>query len=215
MRDHILGKPFQDLTGQKFNKLLVLELDTNHNDCRTKWICRCDCGKVISVRANNLKNGQIGCECSKDGHPKHGLVRHKLYNTWRGMKARCYNKNSVSFHNYGGRGIQVFHDWLSNPQAFIDYITNLPNYGLDNFTSLDRIDNDGNYEPGNLRWATPYTQTRNSRKSKLEPEDIVKIRDLFNDKISIAELARQFKVSETNISNIIKNKIWKAGTFDE
>lgn len=93
---------------------------------------------------------------------KHGLSYLKEYDTFLNLRARCNKSNHPDYKNYGARGIRVYGGWLVNPKLFIDYIKALPNYGVKGLT-LDRINNDGNYEPGNLRWATRATQTANSR----------------------------------------------------
>lgn len=94
---------------------------------------------------------------------KHGLSGHSLRKLWSRIKTRCYNINSQKYEIYGARGIRVYEFWVKDFKAFYDYVTILPNYGIKGFT-LDRINNDGNYEPGNLRWATKHDQTCNSRK---------------------------------------------------
>lgn len=95
-------------------------------------------------------------------YKRHGLSYIKEYDTFLNMRSRCYKKNSPSYKNYGLRGIKICDKWLNNPKLFIDYVQSLPDYGTNNY-SLDRIDNDGNYEPGNLRWASKYTQIINRR----------------------------------------------------
>ena len=93
---------------------------------------------------------------------KHGLINHSLYSRWCNIKTRCYNPNHNSYKDYGGRGIQVCNEWIEDFKTFYDYVTALPNAMEPGFT-LDRIDNDGNYEPGNLRWADRETQNANAR----------------------------------------------------
>jgi hypothetical protein len=98
---------------------------------------------------------------------KHGLSNHPLHQVWLQMKARCLNDKHKSYTHYGGRGISIYEKWLDDFKAYFDYVANLPGFGDSNL-SLDRIDNDGNYEPGNLRWATKSQQRINSgsRRSK-------------------------------------------------
>lgn len=91
----------------------------------------------------------------------HGLSNTALYNRWEGMIGRCYNTNNTYYHNYGGRGIEICDKWRYNYKSFYDYVTQLPNYNLN--LTIDRIDNDGNYEPGNIRWVDRYEQVQNQR----------------------------------------------------
>jgi hypothetical protein len=96
---------------------------------------------------------------------KHGLSHHPLYRVYASMIQRCYNENNPGYKNYGGRGIEVCDAWKNDPGLFLDYIERLPNFGEDGY-SIDRINNDGNYEPGNLRWADRFIQANNKRPPK-------------------------------------------------
>jgi len=98
---------------------------------------------------------------------KHGLKGTPLYIKWKSIKGRLFNPNNSRYEYYGGRGITMYPLWIHNAKRFCDYIESLPNYNRPGFTSIDRIDNDGNYEPGNLRWATKVIQRNNQRLSKL------------------------------------------------
>jgi hypothetical protein len=91
---------------------------------------------------------------------KHGLCRSKQYKTWCHMVQRCRNPKNKSYKHYGARGITVFNEWENDFISFFVYIMGLPNAGEDGYT-IDRIDNDGNYEPGNIRWATKHEQRMN------------------------------------------------------
>ena len=92
----------------------------------------------------------------------HGLTRHPLYSIWNNIKYRCYNTNAWNYEKYGGRGIIMCDEWLRNPLLFFKYVSNLENYDKPGF-SIDRIDNDGNYEPGNIQWSTRHTQQTNQQ----------------------------------------------------
>ena len=96
------------------------------------------------------------------GKIKHGLSKHLLYSKWAGMKQRCYNENNNNYKYYGGRIIIVCDEWLNDCKAYCDYVISLPDCLKKSYT-IDRIDNDGNYEEGNLRWADKYTQASNRR----------------------------------------------------
>jgi hypothetical protein len=95
---------------------------------------------------------------------RHGYRHHPLYPIWKGVKARAFNKNVKAYKNYGGRGILICSEWL-DPKAFIIYLEKLPGYGNPKL-SLDRIDNDIGYQPGNVRWATRVQQRNNQRKNE-------------------------------------------------
>lgn len=108
----------------------------------------------------SLRKKSCGCLINGEWNKTHGLSKHPLFDSWSTMKARCYNKNKESYHRYGGRGIVVCDEWLHDFKAYYDYVMNLPNamaYGL----TLDREDNDKDYEPNNMRWVTHHIQTAN------------------------------------------------------
>ena len=100
----------------------------------------------------------------------HGFKGTNIYNTWCNMKQRCNNKNYFQYEYYGGRGITVCDEWQNSFEAFYEHVSQLPHYGEEGY-SLDRINNDGNYEPGNVRWATRKEQMNNRRISKKESEE--------------------------------------------
>lgn len=154
-----------DLTGKQFGHWTVLYKDDNAK--YTSWVCRCDCGKVKSVMASNLRNPNpikrsTSCGCWQKHRIKHGREGTKEYNLWRNMKNRCCNPNHPKYKNWGGRGITIYPEWQSSFKAFYNYISKLPHFGEKGRT-LDRIDNEGNYEPGNIRWATVHEQNMNRR----------------------------------------------------
>ena len=160
----------KDLEGSRFGKLFVIALDHRDRSGKAKWLCKCDCGGTTVVDGYKLTNGETkSCGCLvhekawtytfKHGGKKDGT---HLYQTWKGIKARCLRPNCREYKWYGARGISIFPEWEKNYPAFRDYI--LQNLGpRPPELSLDRINNDGNYEPGNLRWATRSEQIKNSR----------------------------------------------------
>ena len=118
------------------------------------------CGKEFETQVQDVKSGRTkSCGCQSKGHSNpHGLTQHRLYQTWKGMKARCYNEKNPNYKDYGGRGIQVCERWLDINNFIEDMY---PTY-IEGLT-LDRIDVDGNYEPDNCRWATLNIQQYNTR----------------------------------------------------
>jgi len=162
-----------DLTGRRFGRLIAL-YDTGEREYRmVVWHCKCDCGNEVDVRGDNLTSGNTtscGCyqrERTAEVHTTHGMSRqgeyHPVYWAWRTMLQRCENPNYKQYENYGGRGIKVCGEW-HDPQVFISWA--LAN-GWQEGLSIDRIDNDGNYEPGNCRWVTVKVQARNKRNNHL------------------------------------------------
>lgn len=196
----------EDLSGQKFGKLTAISRVYLTNRYRTKWLCICECGTEKTIYAQYLKSGHTkSCGCLV---VKHGLYYEKAYKIWTGIKSRCVNKKDAHYPNYGARGIAIFDEWLNNPVSFIEYVSQLENYGKDKY-SLDRINNDGNYEPGNLRWATCSEQSHNTRVNKLDWDKVNKIRELFKSGKNKAELSRMFGVTRAWIRKIVNNKSWK------
>ncbi len=134
---------------------------------------------------------------------EHGYAHHPLYIIHHGMMQRCNKKSNKSYKHYGGRGIRVCDRWL-DVGNFIEDMGQRPEG-----TSLDRIDNNGNYEPLNCRWATSSEQVQNTRLTTLTPELVRKIRTLHKeDNIKNCELARMFNTSAAQISRIVLNRSW-------
>jgi hypothetical protein len=153
-----------DLTGQTFSRLLVLNYVVGFNE--SYWRCMCVCGRETIVRARSLKSGlSQSCGCLRADRVRaslqtHGLVQSPEYAIWRAAKSRCHNPNSGQYKDYGGRGIRMCDEWRYDFAAFYAHIGQRPAPEL----TLDRINNDGHYEPGNVQWATRTQQIHNRRK---------------------------------------------------
>lgn len=163
----------KDLTGQRFGRLVAIEPTKQRNRGAVVWRCKCDCGTECLTTSTSLIRGKKSCGClkheilSKQAKEQkhrliHGMVRTKDYYRWTEIKKRCQNPNCKNYPNYGGRGIKVCDEWCQDFQSYYDYVSKLPHYGEEGY-SLDRINNDGDYEPGNVRWATRTMQARNKQ----------------------------------------------------
>ncbi len=189
-----MSKSFRkDLTGQRFGRLTVLEFmpdETRH----TKWKCKCDCGNIKIVEGANLKSGNTqSCGCliveqsringkKSDGTQNliHGKTNSRLYRIWGHIKTRCTNPNANNYKDYGGRGITVCDEWKNDFQSFYNWaISN----GYSDDLSIDRIDNDGDYEPLNCRWSDKITQGCNKRNNRIV--------SYKGKKICLSELSRE------------------------
>lgn len=166
--------------GDVFGRLTVTALTRKYIPSvpkgRLAAICTCTCGKEITVTNEHLISGHTqSCGCLRDelsservssvetikarGGSPHGLTNHPHYNRWNNMMARCYNSKRKYYKDYGGRGIKVHPDW-HDLTAFCTWLDNNLGQCPEGY-SLDRINNDGNYEPGNVRWADASTQCSN------------------------------------------------------
>ncbi len=154
----------KDITGQRFGRLIAIKVVAQNKHHNYKWLCQCDCWNETIVASGHLKdNGtkSCGCYCRErisETFKTHGMSKTRFYYVWLGMKARCYHKNSLSYKNYGGRGIKVCKRWMKF-ENFRDDMLESYKKGL----WIERIDNDGNYCPENCCWETIQNQTRNRR----------------------------------------------------
>ena len=154
---------FEDLTGRKFGRLIVIERDVTSR--RTKWICKCECGNIKSVQATHLKSGattSCGCyqkEKAKKANTKHGYTGTSLHHRWKAIIQRCNNPKAEKYKDYGARGITVCEEWLKF-ENFLEW--SLKN-GYSDDLELDRIDNDKGYEPSNCRWCKTIINNHNRR----------------------------------------------------
>lgn len=162
----------KDYSGRRFGRLLVVALVPREvGDGNARWICRCDCGNAVVYDSGNLplrrscgKCVNPGAEAGrKHGHCAAAIGMSPEYRSWVAMRTRCHSVRASDYARYGGRGITVCQRWRDSFVVFLEDVGPKPSRAH----TLDRIDNDGNYEPGNVRWATPTEQSNNRRNNRL------------------------------------------------
>lgn len=169
-----MNTKIKDIAGQRFGRLVAIRpTQKRYHNC-VVWQCECDCGSTHEVSANRLISGNVkSCGClqrevherflkMEKGYKTHGMSSTRIYNIWQHMKKRCNNPKISNYKDYGGRGIKVFDEWNASFESFYNYVSQLPHYNEKGY-SIDRINNNGNYEPGNIRWATRQEQNSNKR----------------------------------------------------
>lgn len=134
----------------------------------------------------------------------HGGKGTKLYNVWNSMKQRCFNPKIPQYKDYGGRGIEICPEWVNDYAKFRDWALN---NGYKEGLQINRIDNDGNYEPNNCNFKTAKENSRNRRSNVKTPELVIEIKTLYKTgKYTHRSLAKKFGISKSSITNIINNK---------
>ena len=182
----------------QFGRLSVIERAQNQGK-RVMWRCLCECGAEIVTRGHHLTSGatqSCGClnrERSSQFHTKHGGSQTRLYKEWSKIKQRCNNKNNDRWSDYGGRGIKVCKEWEESYEAFCDWA--MENGYQDDLT-IDRIDVNGNYEPGNCRWITNQAQQHNRRNNHYITYN--------GETRTITEWARMYGLSENGLVHRIQ-----------
>lgn len=168
-----MAKRYKDLSGQRFGRLVAQKyLYTEEKHRSAVWLCKCDCGVEIQVRADCLKNNTHSCGClHKDivsvkgkNNIIHGHYQHRLYNIHQGIKGRCLRPTEPAYKNYGARGITVCEEWKNSFAEFYNWAIN---HGYKDNLTIDRIDNNKGYCPENCRWTDRKTQGRNTRTNHL------------------------------------------------
>lgn len=154
-----MGKKRLNLIGQMFGRLSVIEEAGKNKRNQTLWKCQCMCGNQPVVIGGDLRSGNTkSCGCLHiEKLTTHGLYHHPLRPVYDNMKSRCLDKNNKTYKNYGGRGIKICERWINSLEAFIEDVYEGYEKGLE----LDRIDNEGDYEPNNVRWVTHKQNSRN------------------------------------------------------
>ena len=202
-----------DLTGKRFGSLQVISEATPAKNGNLRWRCLCDCGGYAIAQGVNLRTGHTkSCGCfskaaASERFSTHRESKTRLYKIYKKMKHRCLNSNNPRFDRYGGRGIAVCDEWLNDFGSFREWA--LSNDYSDDL-SIDRINNNGNYEPSNCRWADSVTQNRNSSASKLADYSVALIKRYLSKNIMThKEISKLFGVTESAISCIATGKTWR------
>ncbi len=187
-----------NLTNKTFGRLTVLHRVQNDRHGKTRWMCNCTCGNNCEVGSRELQSGDCrscGCfqvESTVERSTKHGKRYISEYKVWLGMRQRCTNPNDTSYPEYGGRGIKICYRWLESFENFYDDMGTRPSKKH----SLNRINNDGHYEPDNCEWATDKTQANNKRNTKkLEYNGSL---------VPIQILCERFKISKATLQARLK-----------
>lgn len=204
----------ENLIGQVFGRLTVVGPPVCAPPKRVHSLCQCECGRVILVTNNNLKKGNsTGCnQCWRLDKRKAEFSSkvldlsqrdfQSLYEVYRKMVARCTDTTDPNYHNYGGRGIAVYPRWLECRSDFMDWV--LDN-GWRRGLQMDRTDNNGNYEPGNIRFVTPKVNGRNKRKHhyvEVIPGEVIPLSEAI-DKYSVVDF------------EVVRKRIYVQGWTDE
>lgn len=184
-----------DIVGNTYNSLTVIEYaGKKKNDAL--WKCQCVCGGIKYVITTSLKRNKVkSCGCSNsDNRFIHGMSKSSEWSTWKSMKSRCQKENDKCYKDYGARGITVCERWNN---SFIDFVSDMGKKPSSLHT-LDRINNNGNYEPKNCKWSTMTEQCRNRRNN---------IFITHNDRtLILAEWARELNINHNTLIYHLKRK---------
>jgi len=172
------------------------------------WLCECNCGGADLYIASRVRRGRVTmcriCAAKSAGlkNKTHGMRNSSEYRIWGGIKTRCTNKNSPDYDRYGGRGVTMCDEWLGNFEAFLNHLGPRPSKQH----SIDRIDNDKGYEPGNVRWATTKEQARNRRNSTYVTDGmrVLHIIDVANE-LGITRGAAHLRLKRGKLNGFTRN----------
>ena len=177
--------------GEQYGYLTIVEGSESHKcPCGSfsrMVVCQCDCGKTVTVYLSAIRSGNTSsCGCRQ--HVTHGLTKSSTWQSWRSMRKRCTYKTDPEYRNYGGRGIEVCERWLNSFEAFLEDMGESP----EGYT-IERDDPNGNYEPGNCRWATRLEQSRNRRVNRYV--------EYNNERLCLAEWGERIGLSGSAIGS--------------
>ena len=151
---------YKNLVNKRFGDYTVIAETEKRNP--TMFLCRCKCENEVEVRSGDLINGSSK-GCRKCTNITHNMTETRLHRTWSDMKTRCYNSKNEYFKDYGGRGIIICDEWKNDFISFYEWATR---NGYKNDLTIDRVNNDGNYEPNNCKWSTMKEQNNNQRRKQ-------------------------------------------------
>lgn len=187
----------EDLTGQRFGRLVVIGLSSENHKGRS-WSCHCDCGLVVRIWESHLvRVGIRSCGCLRPMLARTGRSQNPNYRIWQSARSRCSNPQNKSYPDYGGRGIEMCARWAGDFELFDEYVRNELGPRPSEDHQLDRINNEGNYEPGNIRWATRSENMINRRNVKVRDVLVLQqqVEDLLVD-VGIARLERDCALNQ-------------------
>lgn len=166
---------FKDKSGIEINNWLIVSYSHTVYGKKAAYLCRCKCGhEIVKPVSEILREISKSCGClNAKNHTSHGMAKSRIYRIWKGMKNRCYNSNSDRFVYYGGRGITVCDRWLNSFENFFQDMGEPETINL----SIDRINNDGNYEPTNCKWSTKSQQALNRRTPATSTHPLILLED--------------------------------------
>lgn len=204
-----MGRKAKNLTGQRFGRITIIKRVEDYispkGNHKSMWLGRCDCGNETIVDPVKLKRSHTqSCGCLKNEKArerltKHGMSRTRIHQEWLEIKQRCLNSNCKDYKDYGERGISICDRWRNSFEAFYEDVSNLPHFGEEGYT-LNRIDNNGNYEPQNIEWANNIAQQNNKRNNHLIT---------YNGKTqTIAQWARELNIPYSRLCQRINKSGW-------
>ena len=209
----------ESIAGRRFGRLVVVQRHASTGK-NSRWECRCDCGNPTVVFGANLRRGMTSsCGClerearATGPNRTHGACGTPTYGVWAGMLSRCNQPKNSAWKYYGGRGIKVCERW-SGPMGFANFLADVGERPSSNL-SIDRFpDNNGNYEPGNVRWATTQQQAMNKRHSmirgkpplKLSPEQIERASEMLCSGVARRLVAESFGVSVNTVTRALQRR---------